>query len=64
MRQSKADKLRQYLIARLNEPSTWRGVVLFLAAVGIDLVPEQTETIVSFGLGMAGLIGVLSEDKV
>ena len=64
MRQSKANRIKKYVIARINEPSTWRGVVLFLSAVGIDLVPDQTETIVSFGLGMAGLIGVMSEDKV
>lgn len=62
MRQNKAARCKKYIIGRLNEPSTWRGVILFLSALGIDLVPDQTETIVSVGLGAAGLIGVLSQD--
>jgi uncharacterized transporter YbjL len=54
--------MKAYLLARAKEASTWRGLTLFLAAVGVPLAPQLAEAIVSAGLGIAGLIGVLTPD--
>lgn len=54
--------MRSYLLARAKEASTWRGLTLFLTAVGVPLAPALAEAIVTAGLGIAGLIGVLIPD--
>lgn len=55
--------MKDYLIARAKEPSTWRGVVLLLTAIGVALTPDQQEAVVAFGLGVAGLVGAFTADK-
>ena len=56
-------KARTYLLDRLREPSTWRGIVALLTAFGVALSPDQTAAIVAAGLGLAGAIGALAPDK-
>ena len=51
-----------YLLARANEPSTWRGAILIVTALGAHLNPEQTEAIITAGLMLAGLVGAMSKD--
>lgn len=53
--------MKQYLIARLSEASTWRGIVLILTALGVSLSPEQAEAIVTVGLAVAGAAGVATK---
>ena len=53
--------MKQYILDRAKEPSTWRGLVLFLTAVGVPVAPELQTAIVSAGLGIAGLIGVVTK---
>ena len=53
--------MEQYILDRAKEPSTWRGFVLFLTAVGVPVAPELQTAIVSAGLGIAGLIGVVTK---
>lgn len=53
--------MKQYILDRAKEPSTWRGFVLFLTAVGVPVAPELQTAIVSAGLGIAGLIGVVTK---
>lgn len=55
--------MKAYLIARLQEPSTWRGLVLIATACGVALSPDQQEAIVIAGLLVAGLIGATVPDK-
>lgn len=52
-----------YLMERLKEPSTWRGLAVLATSAGVALSPEQVAAIVSVGLLVAGLIGVLFPDK-
>jgi hypothetical protein len=54
---------RQYLLDRLREPSTWRGIVALMTAFGVALSPEQTAAIVAAGLAVAGAIGAFAPDK-
>ena len=53
--------MKDYILDRAKEPSTWRGFVLFLPAVGVPVAPELQTAIVSAGLGIAGLIGVVTK---
>lgn len=53
--------MKQYILDRAKEPSTWRGLILFLTAVGVPVAPELQTAIVSAGLGIAGLIGVVTK---
>lgn len=55
--------MKAYILDRAKEPSTWRGLILVLTAVGIPVAPALSEAIVTFGLGLAGLIGVVTADK-
>jgi hypothetical protein len=53
----------KWLLARLKEPSTWRGLVWILTVCGVLLTPEQTEAIVLAGMALAGLLGVFLADE-
>lgn len=55
--------MKNYLIDRAKEPSTWRGIVLVLTALGVPIAPAMAEAIVSVGLAAAGLIGIVTPDK-
>lgn len=55
--------LTKYILERLKEASTWRGIVALITAVGVALSPEQVEAIVAAGLAVVGLIGVLTPDS-
>lgn len=53
--------MKQYIIDRLSEASTWRGIVLLLTAFGVSLSPDQGEAVVTVGLAVAGLVGVATK---
>jgi hypothetical protein len=55
--------MKDYFLARAKEPSTWRGAILFLTAIGVPIAPAMTEAIVTAGLGLAGLIGMITSDS-
>ena len=48
--------LKNWLIVRLKEQSTWIGLTTLLAGVGVSFSPELTEQIITSGVAMAGLI--------
>jgi hypothetical protein len=54
--------MKDYILDRVREPSTWRGAILFLTAIGVPIAPALSEAIVTAGLGLAGLIGMLTSD--
>lgn len=55
--------MKSYILDRAKEPSTWRGFILFLTAIGVPIAPALADSIITVGLGLAGLIGVVSADK-
>jgi hypothetical protein len=57
-------KLIEYILARLAENSTWRGIILLLTALGINLNPDQSGAIIGSGLSLVGLINVFRKDKI
>lgn len=52
-----------WLLSRLREPSTYRGIVWLLTAAGVALTPEQGEAIFAAGMAFAGLLGVFLQDE-
>ena len=50
-----------YILDRLKEASTWKGIVWFATAFGLVLSPDQQEAIASFGMTLIGLISVFIE---
>jgi len=52
----------KYLLARLKEPSTWRGLILVATACGIGLAPAQMEAITFVGLLVTGGLGATTPD--
>lgn len=53
----------QYIIDRLKEPSSWRGIVGLLTSVGVVTNPDLGNSIIATGIALMGLIGILTKDK-
>lgn len=52
-----------WVLRRLREPSTWRGLVWLATVAGLSLKPDQAEAIVAAGMALAGLLGVFLSDE-
>lgn len=52
-----------YFLERGKEASTWRGLSLFLTAIGIYIEPTLYAQITTVGVGVAGLLGIVTKDK-
>ena len=52
-----------YILGRLSEPSTWRGIIWIATAFGLALSPDQKEAIATAGMALVGAIGVFTKDK-
>lgn len=55
--------MKEFILNRGKEASTWRGIVALLTAAGVALSPEQSEAVVALGLAVIGAIGVFTADK-
>lgn len=53
--------MKSYILDRMREPSTWRGALLFLTAIGVPVAPELANHIVAGGLALAGIIGMTTK---
>ena len=47
-----------WIIARLGENSTWRGIIGLITALGVALKPEDGEKIIAAGLAIVGVINI------
>jgi hypothetical protein len=54
----------KFIVTRLGEPSTWRGIAALITAAGIALSPEQVAAVTAAGLAVVGIIGAFFPDKV
>lgn len=52
-----------WIIDRLKEESTWRGIVLLVTACGVKLEPDKAQAIIATGLAIVGLINVLRKER-
>ena len=55
--------MKAYVLERLKEPSTWRGIVLLLTAAGVPMAPGVADLVIAVGLAVAGMIGTVTPDK-
>jgi len=53
----------KFFLARLKEPSTWRGIVMLLTGFGVAFTPDQANAVVAVGVAIVGLIGVFTADQ-
>ena len=51
-----------WIVNRLKEPSSWRGAIWLLTALGVSLSPEAWQYLTTAGMALAGLVGVLTAD--
>lgn len=52
----------QYIMDRLAEPSTWRGIINIILGLGVALKPTQVEAIIALGLLVNGVIAASTKD--
>jgi hypothetical protein len=55
--------MKDYILERAKEPSTWRGLIMVLTSAGLVVSPDLAAAIVSVGTGLAGLVGIFTTDK-
>ena len=53
----------EWLIARGQEASTWRGLTWLLTAAGITINPPLAAAIAAVGMAVVGIIDSIKEDK-
>lgn len=53
----------RYILNRLTERSTWLGVIALATACGATIEAAIAEQIITAGMAVAGLIGVVTKDK-
>jgi len=56
-------RLFAYLHERLKEASTWRGIMLVATAAGAKISPEMSEAIITLGVALTGIIGIVTSDR-
>lgn len=55
-------KIIKYVLNRLNEASTWRGIILIITSLGVQMEPEKAAAYISLGLSIVGLINVFLKE--
>jgi len=58
-----AENDMRWMLERLQEPSTWRGLVWLLTAAGVAVSPDLAEKIAVAGMAVAGLLGVVLKER-
>jgi hypothetical protein len=57
--------MKDFMLARLQEPSTWRSAIWVLTSFGlIAFKGEQAEAIIALGMALSGACGVITPDKL
>ena len=55
------DMFKTYVVNRLKEASTWRGIFMLLTALGLNIAPELQDSILQAGVALVGLAGVVTK---
>ncbi|PRP68677.1 hypothetical protein BUE93_21040 [Chromobacterium amazonense] len=58
------EKLIAYIVARMNEASSWAGLIAIGTAVGINLDPAQQSAILTGGVVLGGALLAALPDKL
>jgi len=52
-----------YLISRLLEPSTWRGLISLATLFGLKLAPEQSDAVLTAGVSLYSAINIFRKEQ-
>ena len=52
-----------YILSRLKEASTWRGIIMLVAGSWAQQHPDQAEAIIPVAIALAGAMGAFLPDK-
>jgi len=52
-----------WIVARIKEPSTWRGIASVAGLVGLHLAPEQWESITTATISIIAAIEIFRKEK-
>lgn len=55
--------VRQWLIDRARERSTWMGLTALVGLCGVQIAPEQVDAIVQGAIALAAVIAAVSKDR-
>jgi hypothetical protein len=58
------EKLKQalsFILDKLSENSTWRGIILTLTGLGVGIEPENGLKIMAAGVGIVGVINIFRQ---
>ncbi len=50
-------------LLKLNQPSTWRGLISLLSGVGVALSPELVEHIIALAVSAFGIVEIVRSEK-
>lgn len=53
----------KYLLKRLTERSTWLGLIAVATACGASIETALADQIISAGMAIAGLVGIITKDS-
>ncbi len=56
-------KIVNYILDRLTENSTWRGIVFIASAAGIVIDPSKANAIAAAGMAVVGAINVFRKQN-
>lgn len=48
-----------WILARLSENSTWRGIILLVTAAGVKIRPDLIDSIIAIGLSLVAIINIV-----
>jgi len=53
----------EWILRRLKEPSSWRGIIVLVGICGYTISPELEEQIILVGTGLLGLVEIVRREK-
>jgi hypothetical protein len=57
--------MKDFFLARLKEPSSWRAAIWVATSFGlVAFKGEQAEAIIALGMALSGACGLVSPDKL
>ncbi len=52
----------KYILARLSEASTIRGLIMFAGGIGFSIAPQMADHLVAGTIALSGVIGIFTTD--
>lgn len=53
----------QYLLNRLQERSTWLGLIALATGFGVSVKPDVSNAIITLGSSLAGVVAAVTPDQ-